>query len=428
MKQLTSSHSSSPSTSSIFSLDQSFKSATAIIHRILCSGGLPTHSSDQIIELDSMQSDKVQEFKAKKNTEAVTSPSTHGNVVARLMGLDLKVEIPFEEKNPTSLLHSKSMNSVDYLGESKAVKGLHRCDKSSSSFHEAPTFHLFQNENFLVLSFEGGSESKEFKSKGRKNEKGYAELKQKQRERRELKKNKRETVHDEKKGNLRKSVCDKSSINVGNDGELENIANTSLMFKVSSSQEVYIDSEIVRFSQCLKYKEVHNGEKVKRRKKRRTLCTDKKVETECSSEDSSPVSVFDFDREAPGADVDSCVVGSGWRRKLSPELENDQLFSLNSDSNLIIEERKVKTKNNNNERSMKKEKQNQECVHIWGEICRLVEYELVGSNHLKEEMRKQSDLASISADFESEIFDELLNDMIDQLVGNPLKTLQLQYL
>ncbi|KAE9615146.1 hypothetical protein Lal_00048139 [Lupinus albus] len=420
MKQLT----SPPSSSSIFSLDQSFKSATAgcataIMHRILCSGGLPTHSSDQnqIIELDSMQSGKVQEFKAKKKTEAVT---THGNVVARLMGLDLKVEIPFEAKNPTSLLHSKSMNSVDYLGEIKQVKGLHRYDsKSSLSFRDAPTFDLFENENFLVLSFEGGSESKEFKSKGRKNEKGYAELKQKQRERRELKKNKRETVHDEKKGNLRKSVCDMSSINVGNDGELGNVANISLMLK---------DSEMVTFSQSLKYKEIHNGEKVKKRKKRTTLCTDKKVETECSSEDSSPVSVFDFEREAHGTDVDSCGVGLGWRRKLSPELEKDQLFSLNSDSNLIIEERKVKTKNNNNERSKKKEKQSQECVNIWGEICRLVEDELVGSNHLKEEMRKQSDLASISADFESEIFDELLNDLIDQFVGSPLKTLQLQNL
>ncbi|CAL0307744.1 unnamed protein product [Lupinus luteus] len=420
MKQLT----SSPSSSSIFSLDQSFKSATAgcataIIHRIFCSGGLPTHSSDQIIEFDSVQSDKVQEFKAKKNTEDVTTLSTHGNVVARLMGLDLKVEIPFEEKNPTSLLHSKSMNSVDYLGESKPVKSLCRCEKSSSSLLEAPTFHLFENENFLVLSFEGGSESKEFKSEGRKNEKGHAELKQKQRERRELKKNKRETVHDEKKGKLSKSVCD---------GELGNIANTSLMFKASSSQKEYVDSEMVTFSQCLKYKEVHNGEKVKKRKKRTTLYTDKKVETECSSEDSSPVSVFDFDREAPGTDVDSCGVGLGWRRKLSPELENEHLFSLNSDINLIIEERKVKTENNNNERSKKKEKQNEECVHIWGEICRLVEDELVGSNPLKEEIRKQSDLASISADFESEIFDELLNDMIDQLVGSPLKTLQLQNL
>ncbi|KAK7275999.1 hypothetical protein RIF29_17129 [Crotalaria pallida] len=303
MKHLTSSYSSSssssPSSSSILSFGS--KSATAgclsaIMHRILCSGGLTTHSSDQITELDSMQRSNVQELKAKQNTEAAATSSTNstpGNLVARLMGLDLNVEIPSEVKNSTSLSRSKSMNSVDYFGECKQLKG----HKSSSSFHEVPTFHLLENENFLVLSFEGGrGESKEFKYKGRKNEKGHAELKQKQRERGELKKrNKREKVYEEKKkGNLSKRLCDiMSSVNVGNDGELENNANTS--------QKGYLDTDMVSFSQSLKCKEVPNGGKVKKRKKNRTTCyTEKKTETECSSEDSSPVSVFDFERQAPG--------------------------------------------------------------------------------------------------------------------------------
>lgn len=111
---------------------------------------------------------------------------------------------------------------------------------------------------------------------------------------------------------------------------------------------------------------------------------------------------------------------------MSTELENDQLCILNSDSNLIIEEKVKATENNSHERSKKKEKQSQECVDIWGEICRLAEDELVGSNQIKAEMSKQGDFESISADFESEIFDHLLNELIDQLVGNPSKTLQLQ--
>lgn len=307
MKLLTSSYSSSsPSSSSTFSLDPTLCNSesatagclTAILSRILCSGGLPTHPSDQIIELDSMQSGKVPKLKAKQNTEAVATPG----IVARLMGLELMVEIPSEATTTSSSLsRSKSMNSVNYLGQCKPMQGLHRRVKSSSSFHdEVPTFHLFENENFLVFSFEGGSESKEFKSKGRKNEKGSAELKQKQRKRREFKKNKREKVHDEKL-NLGKRVCDfdMSSVNAGNDGELENIANNSLLFKVSSQKEC-IDSDMTRFSQSMTSKEVPNGEKVKRKKKRTTCYTEKKLETECSSEDSSPVSVFDFEREAPG--------------------------------------------------------------------------------------------------------------------------------
>lgn len=120
----------------------------------------------------------------------------------------------------------------------------------------------------------------------------------------------------------------------------------------------------------------------------------------------------------------------GWRRKLSSELENDQHFVLDSDSdsNLMNEERNVNAiENNVNEGSKKKEKIKQECLDIWGEICKLVEDELVGSNQLQEVKRKQCDieLEEICEDFESEIFDHLLDEVIDQLVVNPLKVLQI---
>lgn len=128
--------------------------------------------------------------------------------------------------------------------------------------NEVPAFELHENENFLVFSFESGRKSKELKSRGRRKEKG------------ELKKNKREKVNDEK-GSLR------------NDGE----------FQVDDSL-VKVGSEDGRFLESVKRKEVANGEKMKRKKGK--VCVEKKVESECCSEDSSPVSVFDFDREAPG--------------------------------------------------------------------------------------------------------------------------------
>ena len=297
MKLLTSPHSSSPSSSSTLFFDPTLcnsKSATtagcltAILRRILCSSGLPTHPSDQIRELDSMLSGKDQELNSKhKKTEATTSATTFSTpgVVAKLMGLESNVEIPFDATQSSSLSRSQSMNSVDYLGECKPMQGLHRRVKSSSLFHGVPTFHLHESENFLVLSFESGCESKGLKSKGKKKESGSSELK----------KNKREKVHEEK-GNLRKRVCDMSSINVGEDGELQGITNTSPLSMFSSVKE-YIDSEAVKFSQPMMPKEVTNGEKLMRGKKTTTCYTEKKVETECSSEDSSPVSIFDFERE-----------------------------------------------------------------------------------------------------------------------------------
>lgn len=85
----------------------------------------------------------------------------------------------------------------------------------------------------------------------------------------------------------------------------------------------------------------------------------------------------------------------------------------------MIDERKAKAiENNKYEGSKKKEKHSQEYIHIWGEVCRIVEEELAGSNQTHAWKNRQSDLESISADFESEIFDQLLNEVIDQFVGH----------
>jgi hypothetical protein len=99
---------------------------------------------------------------------------------------------------------------------------------------------------------------------------------------------------------------------------------------------------------------------------------------------------------------------------LTPELENNKNILIRSDDNLMIDEKKDKEI----EGSKKKEKHNyKEYIDIWGEACRLVEAELAGSkNQVHAWMNQQSDLGNVCADFESEIFDQLLNEMISQLV------------
>ncbi|KAK7385531.1 hypothetical protein VNO78_31254 [Psophocarpus tetragonolobus] len=414
--------SSSPSTLSLNPSLCNSKSATAgcltaIFHRILCSGCLPSQPSDQIRELNSMSnmSGKVQELKTEQNNEPATTTCTTitPGLVERLMGLESMGE---RETTPSSLLsRSKSMNFMDYMGECKRMEGVHKRAKSSS-FREVPNFYLLENENFLVLNFKSGCDGGEFGSKERKKTKVS-------KERGEFKKNKREKVHDEK-GNL----SDMSSANVGNDGKHKlQFANTSSLFMACSEKE-HSDSEKRRFSHPMKSKEVTNGRKVKRRKKGTTYYVEKKVNSECSSQDSSPVSVFDFDREAPVTEVDSFGVDLSWRRKLSPELEDDQLDDLHYDSNLIIEERKVKAiEDIKYEGSKKNEKQSHGYVDIWEKNCKLVEEELV-SNKLQKALREQGDFESVCADFESEIVDHLLHEFIDQLIGNPFKALQLEKL
>lgn len=282
---------------------------TAILRKILCSDGLP---KDQIRELDSSNanlSDKDQNLNAE--TATATTTTTPG-IVARLMGLE-SIEIPCGPK-PSSLSRSRSMNSVDYLGECNGMmEGMHKRVKSTLSFREGPTFLLHESDKFLVLSFEGGDgESREFKANGRKREQGCGELKQKVRsERGELRDNKkREKVCDEKvsidKGKVgKKRVSHVSCGNVGSDGKLREITNTQHSSKASCEKKKFFDSEAVKLSQNMKSKEVVVGEKQKRRKKKKkkTICNaeNSKMEIECKSEDSSPVSVLDFfEREACG--------------------------------------------------------------------------------------------------------------------------------
>jgi len=226
MKLLTLSYSSSPSSSSNFSFDSTFCSSKTV------AAGCFTTIFHRIREFHSkfIVSEKVQKLKTNTptTTRTIISSSSSG-VVARLMGLD-SMEEKVSESKPSSLTHCKSLNYVPQA------------------------FHLLENENFLVFSFESGGESRKLKSRGRRKEKGFVELKKKREVRNDVKKNKREKVNDDGEFHFEKSL----------------------------------------------FKEVGDGKKVKKRKKGKTCCVEEKVESECSSEDYSPVSVFDFEHDVSG--------------------------------------------------------------------------------------------------------------------------------
>lgn len=118
------------------------------------------------------------------------------------------------------------------------------------------------------------------------------------------------------------------------------------------------------------------------------------------------------------AEADSVEVNLSSRRKLSPEIGNDQHFLLRFDGNLMIEQRKMKAKEGQGyEGAKRKERQRQEYMdNIWDEACRKAEDEIVGSKQIW----KEGDWESISEDFESQIFDYLVDELIDQLLVGQL--------
>lgn len=299
----------SPSTSSNTPMCSSKSTTTgcltAIMHKILCSGNLPKDSSNQITEFDSTNSILSAAEENYMAAAAVTPPPP---LVARLMGLESM--IPYVSK-PGSLSRSKSLNSMDYLGENDGkVQSLnHKRVNSTLSFREPPTFRLSENDNFFVLNFENEVEnSKALKSNGRKKQTGCSESKQKvaATERNELqeklkeKKNKKENVYDEK------NLIEKEKTSKMVSSKLQEITNTSRQFKALSEKKCFDDSEAVELFKPRNYNEAVVGEKLQKRKrirKKRTNCyAEKKIETECiKSEDTSPVSVLEFDRKSCAA-------------------------------------------------------------------------------------------------------------------------------
>lgn len=110
------------------------------------------------------------------------------------------------------------------------------------------------------------------------------------------------------------------------------------------------------------------------------------------------------------AGVDSVAVGLNSRRKLTPELEKGKHILMRCDDNLMIDENKDKEiEKNKCEGSKKKMK---EYIEIWGEACKLVEDELGGSKNQVDAWMKEQ-----CGDLESEIFDQMLNEVVGELVG-----------
>ncbi|KAG5238361.1 transcriptional regulator ATRX protein [Salix suchowensis] len=407
MKLLPSPSISSSSSSSLDPNMCTSKSATAscltgLLRRILCSRSLPTHPSDQITET-------ARCFKLE------TTAATPG-VVARLMGLESFPETSSVDVKvgANSISRSRSMNSMEFRGENDQIQGQHRRVRSTLSFRERPTFLEVENKEYFVLSFENiGGESKKVRSKERKCEVGSGELKEKRREKSKRKENRREkVVESEKRGS--KEKIKKMVLRDLNEPELSN----RILEDHSPDQEVDMDSEDFSLENKWLYHEEVSGMGAGLRK------TNKKTKAEFSSQDSSPVSVLDFDQfiddpEVTKSEEDTKSGESNSRRKLSPRLENQdqEHLSRRSDGNLIFNDRNSNKTEEPCPGSRKKVCHNHDYSNMWDEVCKLTETQVVETNlNARKNMCKfEEDLEEISAEFGLQILDQLLQELVDQL-------------
>ncbi|XP_011032107.1 PREDICTED: uncharacterized protein LOC105131041 [Populus euphratica] len=443
MKLLPSPSISSSSTSSFDPNTCTSKSATAscltgLLRRILCSRSLPTHPSDQITETSSIPCDGRHQELIKSNEKLETTAANPG-VVARLMGLECFPETSSVDMKvcANSISRSRSMNSVEFRGESDQMQRQHRRVKSSTlSFREMPTFLEAENKEYFVLSFENiGSESKKVRSKERKCEVGSGELKEKRREKCKRKENRREKAVESEKRE-REEKINKMVLKVLNESELSNRiledhkpaqeAGNGGKIEDSPAHMSLKDSEIVYLeNKWLYHKEVPGiGAELRRRNKKTKGCAFKNEEAEISSQDSSPVSVLDFDQFIVDPDVtkseeDTKSGESNSRRKLSPQLENQnhKHLSQRSDGNLIFDDRNSNKTEEPCPGSRKKVCHNHDYLNMWDEVCKLTETQVVETNlnAYKNMCKFEEDFEEISADFGVQILDQLLQELVDQL-------------
>ncbi|KAL4334469.1 hypothetical protein GQ457_07G035300 [Hibiscus cannabinus] len=403
MKLLSSSPSISSSSSSTVSFDPKMCTSTSagagclsgILRRILCSTTLPTHPSDHTTE----EANSVASFNKQEQFHDASSKVTPG-IVARLMGLDSFPETSLlkSQLHPNSITRSRSMNSAGYKQDNGSIHGKHRRVNSTLSFRDMPTYFELENEEFFVLSFEKRSEKKEHRSKEGKSRGGSGELKQ----RKENEKVPEEKIKEDDE------QASKRVLNVLDEEKM----NRRIVEKPNREMAKCREANDL----CLEKKaSVPDGTKLRKKKKKIQHPRTQNAEPECTSEDSSPVSVLVFDQfindhDVPTAEeVSKSAQGLNPRRKLSPDLENYECRPPCDDGNLM-EDGNIEVKNLV---SMKKECHSERNLEGWDAICKLIEAELAKSSWSCSKSNNE-ELEDITADFGSKILDQLLDELVIQ--------------
>ncbi|KAH7862378.1 hypothetical protein Vadar_004053 [Vaccinium darrowii] len=374
MKMLSSSSSTSTSTAGCL---------PATLRRILCFNSLLTHPhTNQIkdISLNSAELDKLGCLETEEKTEEDTA--AYPGIVARLMGLELPPRIGFP--NTGTKPRSRSMD-YDSSRESEVIQGQHRRAKTSLSYHEMPTF--FEQDEFFVLSFENLGKNNEFRMKSR-------------------------TLKRRKAGKCRRRECERRERVSGEEDKENQESNTRMTINHKISRTAGEAVEQLEFMN----KEESDGGK---QRKEEDAVEEEKGETECNS---SPVSVLDFCESIfhpmePISEEDESCKGSNSRRKLSTELENHEHSSPPCEPSSSTSDNPTrKMIHGKCYRSRGKGCPREINVKTWREICKIVEAEMIESNWVTRALWKVEDSRDIGAEWELQILQELLNEVVDQLV------------
>ncbi|KAK7294705.1 hypothetical protein RJT34_17598 [Clitoria ternatea] len=359
------------------------------------------------------------------NKDSMTNISKPG-VVARLMGLDSLPNTNFEQKRntntPDSVSRSRSVNFVDYLLKFDANQT--NQVKTSASFREFST--LFQQKKHdLLLYLDSGSSSDHQDHKVgsflRIQEVGLGESRQRKKQGSKNKEIVRETKNVSNDRNHGKSkriskfkdeprvVLVKHSSKVGNQNEARVLASVSACSKNFGGSRKVGGGSRSRSSSTLPNKLKKVSSEPKHTRKTRKQESPKKIETECSSENLSPISVLDDNDYSFlfGPDFLDFTCLSMSKTKLE---SSEQQFLVDCS----VEDRA--SKNNKGYSCADINREKEYISEVMLKLRKLTENDLRESDRKLKGMCDTETLEEICLAYEHTIFDILLHELVSELV------------
>ncbi|MQM05723.1 hypothetical protein Taro_038535 [Colocasia esculenta] len=354
-----------------------------------------------------------------------TPPSAPG-IVARLMGLDSMPELPSAPQGPIG--RSRSTGSLEGWPVLLPVQTHRR----SHSFRETPTFLRPENDEFLLLSFspENGEETKkspEPPPKSANHEMGLRQLDQRNAGEKETQERPSQieraaertpTKKKKKKKNVQREIAREKAA-----------AETCRRYVLPPHKaEAHIKTRSRGTGPAKTATHIETPERTRPTKtgdeEKTSVISKTMAELECSSQNSSPVSVLDRLPELDGESFTdtSTPISDGEeeprqeessRRKLSSQLDcfddPSQFFHL-----ILVEDK---------QRSMPTEKRRagtrdaaslpHSSSHLWAEACRLAE------GDAQRQPWKTQDPEEIVVEFGLQILESLLQETVDEFFHVP---------
>ncbi|XP_010920845.1 uncharacterized protein [Elaeis guineensis] len=407
---------SSPSSSSFDSRSNAAADAAAgclsgILHRILC-GSL--HSSNL---REGEEADEIDAAFGRVEQKSMRSPG----IVARLMGLESMPVYPYAASELIG--RSRSTNSLESWPGFLSERSQSPVVRTSISFREVPTYLRQENEDFLLLSFTPDDKEETMGSNGMRRATRVREMKERKSEDRDRVKRETRSIEEKKKKNRRDEHrhCHKKNVPQKRNDEVKDSAVHSRKKNVRRRGCQGTKAEdLIKSTKHIEMPIMLERSSIAKEKKQENARG--KVESECSSQDSSPVSVLDLaytdddcciNNNSPSSEEEKETVQQSSRRKPSSNLENVSCLSPSIGfAAFSSKDEGMRSLDKDSKRSTKPGQPCPDFSYALGNICRLAEEDLKNSAWISKEMWRSEGVEDIAADLGLEIFDLLLCEVV----------------